>query len=231
MASLELGPSTIQEISKKAQIKRSSTYDLISSLMEKGLMSEFTKGKRRFFIAEKPERLLSLIRIQKKELEEKERGLQRIMPELNNLIELSKGKPKVRFYEGKEGLRSMQEDIFKTKHLSCIEEFIPLDDAYQLFPPHQRDHRHSMLKLLNSTFRKVIYTSKKGIVLPKKEKIVERRFIPPGKLPFSTEINIYGDKVNAVSFGSRPLGMIIEDKGVATSLRSMFYLAWKGAKR
>ena len=43
LASLELGPSTIQEISKKAQIKRSSTYDMIRFLMERGLMSEFTK--------------------------------------------------------------------------------------------------------------------------------------------------------------------------------------------
>ena len=44
LASLELGPSTIQEISKKAQLKRSSVYDLISSLVERGLMNNFIKN-------------------------------------------------------------------------------------------------------------------------------------------------------------------------------------------
>ena len=67
-------------------------------------------------------------------------------------------------------------------------------------------------------------------MLPKKEKVVERKLISPDKLPFSTEINIYGDKVNAVSFRSKPVGMIIEDRGVADSVRTLFYLAWSGTR-
>lgn len=227
LASLELGPSTIQEISKKTGIIRTTIYNLTRSLKEKGLMVELQKGKRRLFGSQRPDRFLSHLQIQKKELEEKEKALQSILPELKGLVDLSRGRPKIRFFEGKEGIRLMRRDIQSSRNLASIEEFIPIDEAYQLFPPHRRDHRHRMLKTLNHTYRKAIYTSKKGIVLPAKERLVERRSIPAGKFPLSSEINVYGNKLGVVIFGNRPMGMIIEGEEIADTVRSIFYLAWK----
>lgn len=230
MASLELGPSTIQEISHKSGIIRTTGYNLIQSLIEKGLMTELHKGKRRLFVGQSPERLLSLIRVQKKELEERERGLKAILPELKGLIDFSRFRPKIRFYDGKQAIRLMRDDILSMKNLDCIEEFVPLDDAYQFFPAHKRDHRLQMLKALNRTQRKVIYTSKKGMILPARERLVERRFVPLAKFPLLNEINIYGNKVGIVSYQKRPMGLIMEGKEVAQSLRSIFYLAWRGSR-
>lgn len=227
LASLELGASTIQELSKKAQIKRSSTYDLISFLIERGLMGDFIKGKKKLFIAEPPERLASLIRIQKKELEEKERGLQRIIPELNNLIDISKRKTKVRFYEGKEGIRIIQEDILMAK-IKDLDNIISLDDSYRVFPPHQRDHRHRLWKRRIPI--RTIYTSRRGSILPTKEKLIERHFISYGKFPFNTEIVIYGNKVAFVSHQNKLIGGIFEDDGIAQTTKIIFDLAWKTSK-
>ncbi len=85
------------------------------------------------------------------------------MPELEELINISRSRPGTDFFEGKEGIRAMQEDIMKNaRGLSVIEELVPLDHAYQLFPPHKRDHRRRLKKALNSTQRRVIYTSKEG---------------------------------------------------------------------
>jgi sugar-specific transcriptional regulator TrmB len=165
IASLELGLSTIQEIARKSQISRSTTYEVIESLTKKELMSALTKGKKKYFSAEGPERLMALIDIKEREFEKRKKELKAILPELKELSRLSRERPKIKFYEGKQGIRRIQEDILRTKNLGSIEEFVPLDDAYQLFQAHPRDHRHGMGKKIKAPER-MIYTSKKGAILP-----------------------------------------------------------------
>ena len=57
LASLELGSSAVQEIAKKADINRATTYVIIEKLMKKGLMSSVEKGKKDFFQTEDPEKI------------------------------------------------------------------------------------------------------------------------------------------------------------------------------
>jgi sugar-specific transcriptional regulator TrmB len=233
LASLELGSSTIQEIARKSQISRSTTYEVIESLMKKGLMSaltNLTKGKKKYFSAEGPERLMALIDIKEREIEKRKKELKAILPELKELSRLSRERPKIRFYEGKQGIRRIQEDILRTKNLGSIEEFVPLDDAYQLFQAHPRDHRHGMGKKIKVPER-MIYTSKKGAILPPKESPIDRCFIPVEKFPFHTEITIYANKVALVSFGRKLTGVVLESEDIANTLRCMFDLLWKALKK
>ncbi len=230
MVSLELGSSTIQEIAGKSQISRSTTYKVIESLMEKGLMSVLTKGKKKYFSAAEPEKLMALVDLKEKELAKKKEELRPILPDLRELAELTKGRPKIKFYDGKQGIRRIQEDIIKTKNLGTIEEFVPLDDAYQLFPSHSRDHRHWMGKRINAS-EKIIFTSKKGQILPKKKGPIETIFIPPEKFPFKTEITIYANKAALVSFGRNLTGVVLESEDIANTLRCMFNLLWKELKK
>lgn len=74
LASLELGSSTIQEIAKKSQISRSTAYEVIESLIKKGLMSSLTKGKKKYFSAAAPETLTTLIDIKERELEKEKKN-------------------------------------------------------------------------------------------------------------------------------------------------------------
>ena len=230
LASLELGLSTIQEIAGKSQISRSTTYEVIESLMKKGLMSALTKGKKKYFSVEGPERLMTFIDIKERELEKRKKELRNILPELKELASLSGERPRVRFYDGKQGRRRIQEDILRTKNLGTIEEFVPLDDAYHLFPAHPRDHRHEMGKKIKVPER-MIYTSKKGEILPRKKGSIETFFIPIEKYPFHAEITIYANKVALVSFGRKPIGVVLESDDIANTLRCMFDLLWKALKK
>lgn len=227
LASLELGPSTIQEIARKSGISRSTAYEIIESLLKKGLMTSMIKEKKKYFVATNPERLMNLIDVKEKELEARKKELRTILPDLHELSRFSKGRPKIRFFEGKQGIRKIQEDILKTKELKSIEEFIPLDHANRLFPAHNRDHRHSMAKKIKVPER-VIYTSKKGPILIPKQGPIQRSFIPFEKFPFHTEMTIYADKMALVSFGRRVTGVVLEGEDIANTLRYIFNLVWKG---
>ena len=230
LASLELGLSTIQEIAGKSQISRSTTYEVIESLMKKGLMSALTKGKKKYFSAEGPEKLMALIDIKERELEKRKKELKAILPELKELSSLSGERPRIRIYDGKQGIRRIQEDIPRTKNLGTIEEFVPLDDAYQLFPAHPRDHRHEMEKKIKVPER-VIYSSKKGEILPQKEGPIKTLFVPIERFPFHTEITVYANKVALVLFGRKLIGLVLESEDIAKTFRCIFNLLWKGLKK
>lgn len=230
LASLELGPETILKISRAAGVNRPTTYVQVESLIKKGLMSSFAKGKKRYFSAEPPERLLSLVETVKKDFEEKEKSLEKILPELKNVFNVSGERPRVRFYEGKEGIRAIQEDILKSKFKSW-EVFSASDPGYKLFPPHPKDHREKMKEKHRGVPLRIIYTSERGPFLPKKEGSILTHFIPPEKFPFLNEITIYGEKVAIVSYEKRIMGLIIESKAVADTLRAIFDLSWEGAEK
>lgn len=230
LASLELGPGAIQEIARKSQISRSTAYAVIESLAKKGLMSVLTKGTKRYFSAVEPEKLMALIDVKQKELAIRREELKSVLPDLRNLAELTRGRPKIKFYDGKQGIRKIQDDILKTKNLGTVEEFVPLDDAYQLFPSHSRDHRYEMGKRISAPER-IIYTSKRGEILPKKKGPIEARFISPEKFPFKTEITIYANKTAMVSFGRNLTGMILENEDTANTLRCIFNLLWQTLKK
>ncbi len=72
LASLELGGENVLTIAKKAGINRVATYEALESLIKKGLVSTFHKGKRVNYTATDPERLLHLLEQEKNRLAQKE---------------------------------------------------------------------------------------------------------------------------------------------------------------
>ena len=109
LAGLELGPSSVQKIAKKARITRPTTYEIIKTLEKKGLFIETKQKKKRLFVAQSPERILGILRIQKREIEEKEREFIRIIAALES--KYSKEKEGIKVFKGKEGLRALEEII------------------------------------------------------------------------------------------------------------------------
>ena len=227
LASLELGPAPIAAIAKQASVNRPTTYVIIESLIKKGLMSSFDKGKKTFFSAESPERLLSLLRLKEKETQEQAREFETILPDLKKLYSLAGGAPKVRFFEGKKGIQTIQEDIIASKPKK-VDEFTSLDDAYKIFPPTPTDHRHKIQKAIQRA--RTIYTSKKGPVLDnnKDQTSNQKKFVPQDKYPFSCDVILYANKVAVIAYKNL-IGILIEDPEIARMFTFIFELSWAGA--
>ncbi len=230
LAAMDLGPATAKQIAQKANVNRATTYVQIESLMEKGLMSSFDKGKKTFFNAESPEHLFRFIEKQKNETLQKENILKEAFVELKGVFEYSGERPKVRFFEGKEGIEAIQEEFLKNKPKSAF-TFAPLDEAYKVFPPEPTDYRNKFSKKLPDILMKIIYTTKEKNEPAQSFKNMEKRFIPPDKFPFTTEITIYNDKIILISWAAKLIGIIVENKDMANSLRSIFNLTWEAAEK
>lgn len=106
LVGLELGPSPVKDIAKRVKIPRPTVYEIIKKLEEKKLFIEIKKGKRRLFVAQSPIQILRILKIQKREIEEKEREFTRIVAAL----EAKYGKEKeLRIFKGKRGFKTFLE--------------------------------------------------------------------------------------------------------------------------
>ena len=78
LASLQLGSSLVQNIANFAELNRTSAYDLLKSLEQKGFVSYTIQSGKRLYQATQPNKIIDM-------LKEREELVKKILPELNTL--------------------------------------------------------------------------------------------------------------------------------------------------
>jgi len=157
LASLEMGPSSVQDLAKKAKVSRVTAYAVIDDLMKQGLMSTVQKGKKTLYVAESPERLTSFVGSRVKEMEA---TLHEVESSLQELKLIQRGeKPVVKMFEGREALKAIEDDVVKTRP-KLIDEFVNLDALQTLYPPEERAPFFKELDKLKPR-KRIMYASKK----------------------------------------------------------------------
>lgn len=228
LAALELGSATAQEIAQKAGLRRPTTYVIIEGLIKHGFLSWHERGKKRFVSAEFPEVLMHLFVEQEEELKRKKTYAEKLLPELKRIFEHAKEHPKVRFFEGKEGLKAIQEDFLRTARLEAYEIF-PLEGIVNVFSEQERK-----IQLEKRVARKIRMRSICAVSDPTRalsEKLVNLRYIDAQKFPIGIDLLIYEEKVAIASLRGKLIGVIVESKEIADTFRIIFELAWLGAER
>lgn len=218
LAALELGQANMKELAEKAGLKRTSVYNYVDDLIQKKLLTIGKKRKRTVYTAVHPQ---MLIEIEKARLNE----LNRNLPELLAIYNKSKTKPRVTFYQGVDGIKEVLRDMLKEKQpVSAFSDFKHMaavfgDYYFDVFPPERA--RRGIVS------RNIIPDTPKARELAKKDAryLRETKFLPVPDL--KTEINIYGNKVALNSYqSSPPFGVIIEDKDIAETLRTIWKQLW-----
>ena len=227
LAALELGPASIQDLTKKSSIKRSTVYEMLKSLQNKGLVSETTKGKRRLIIASEPEKI-------KRRLKEKEALFNQILPELKSLNNVDSIKPRITYYEGRQGLREIYmialesknkraewispiQSVIETVGEDFLEKYIELKQkmGYSIRSLHVTKQRVQTYKYLDPvTFEKTLR---------------EVRFTPTGT-DIPTAMAIWDNKVAVISTRKEGFGFIIESADYAKSMKIFYELLWNISK-
>ncbi len=217
LACLKLGTALVQEIAKAAGTYRTYTYEILRSLKEKGLVTYIIKSGKQYFEVAEPEKLLNILR-------EKEIKIQKILPDLNTIYKTTPEKPKIEIYEGKEGLKSILDDMIKTKQeiwvYGSTEKQIQLLNFY--FP-------NFIVRRVAAKIRTKVLTERSPPALAirkkSKEELREMRFFPKG-IKFPTVTNIYGNKVAILSLEREIVGVIIENRDIVETQRTIFKLLW-----
>ena len=217
IASIELGRANISDISKKADLNRSTCYSILNSLTNKGLVTAVIQKKKKIYVPAEPESLENLV-------ERKNQILKEILPHLKGICNLPSRKPIMSFYEGETGIintyfdnLTAKDEILSIAGESTFNEFI-----IKKFPDYikQRIKNRIYLKLITPNTETMQQWKTQDIQDFRVTKLVSKE-----KFPFKVNIDIYNNKV-AITSIEKSIGLIIEDSGIADTLRMLFKLTW-----
>src|SRR5258708_7116694 len=123
LALVELGPSSVREISAKSKVNRGTTYDILRALIKLGIASYYNKESKQYFVAEEPEKLLSAIDQKKEDLDEVRNNISQNLPLIKSLFEKQGGRPAVKLYEGAKGIKVILEDVLEEVGKTADKEY------------------------------------------------------------------------------------------------------------
>lgn len=229
LAALEVGSSPVQTIAQKANLSRTTVYPQIEELIKLGLMTTVERGKKTFYNAEAPRQLDLLLKKQEDEITSKREELIKKIPELEALIGTIKNKPIVKFYEGRDGVIALREDLMQDSRHKRFLSFTAIDDFLVGLPSYEQDQADRRAE--KQLPIKIIYTKKSGKHNWEPGKLREIRYIPYDKFPFSSSISIspgVGIQINKHAGGY--IGVVIDSPEIAKTLESVFKLCWKAAE-
>ncbi len=223
LAMLELGPSTVIDISKKTSLSRQATYLSIKTLERRGLISNIASGKKNLFVAEPPEKLLAYAKRRSAEMNNRIGELEKAVPEL--VLWSGGEKPVVRVFEGKEGIRAIMEEI----STATSNEIFEITDAEALYRALTPDDLKPVRKenLLRGKKTHTLYSGEA------RESLVasERVRLPDKFRNFHANIGIYGNKIVMVTFEGKMYSLIIESQALTKTLKILFELSLQNQKK
>ncbi len=227
LALLELSPAAVQDVALKAGVNRTTTYLLVDTLMKRGIVSVTTHGKKQLFVAEPPERLLTVLRLQRRELEEKERELMAAIPLLNAIYNAKNEKPQIRYFEGAEGVRTVR-DLLAEETGECV-QIVPMDSSEAT--PTIVDGRADYFDGLRAdgvSFRTLVVMESPDPDRVPRLPNAQMRVISAKEFPVHAEMTVRGSTVLLFSYKSNLLSVVVKSEEFAETLRALFNLAWKG---
>lgn len=223
LSALELGPSPVQKIAEKAGVNRATAYTNIDVLMDIGLMSTEKHGKKTYYKSESPEKLVDiLIKREEELLERQERELEEILPELKEIQARSLKSPIVRYFEGKEGVMSMVNEVFQGKD-TILRVVYPEQDIH-VFSKADIDQAANVRVKKNIYAKSILSTHHKynqeNLVIHNGEILL----FTPEELPVSCDIAFFADQIRIITFKEPIIGIVIQHKGITDSFKQIFDL-------
>ena len=228
VALLELGRGTVTKISLRAGINRTTGYDILASLANKGLVNISGKEPKSEYAAEPPEAVIQYLKREAEAAMERIKKAEELIPELR-LVHATQNRPKIKFYEGTEGLKHVYEDTL-TSH-EPIRAYANVDDMHKGLPNYFPTYYKRRAEK-NIAIRAIVPKTPLGLDREARDSEEKREiaFVPPEKYYFSPEINIYDNKVMIASWREK-LGVIIESAEISDAMKKIYELAWAEAKR
>lgn len=220
-ALVQFGPTTPPLLATRAGEKRTNAYKILDRLVELGLATKNESAKKTTYSAAHPTALETLAKKHRNEALEQEKRVKNVMPNLLNFFYSYSEQPGVRFFQGKDGIKEIFDDMLRTHQ-----------DIYLVRSPADIEFYD---EAFYDTFKK--QRARLGIqtyaLTPKlpgvnrdpkidEANLFNRTWLPKDAYDGATEWNVYGNKLAIISSGEEAIGMIIESPLIAESFKQLF---------
>ncbi len=217
LAALELGSGSVQNIAAKAGVIRSTAYEILEVLREKGLVTTYLKKHIRWFSAEDPDQIWEWA-------QRKVDILKEAIPELTKLAGSARRRPSVRFYEGKEEMNIVFNEI-----LTEADTLIGLGSSDDLFREMKDTHKFFLKQRiakkipLRIILRDTLFARERQRQGPKELREVK---LISEKYSYHGQLYVWKNKIAQFSFRDDFVAVVTESRELADMQRALFENLW-----
>ena len=226
----ELGGATARKLAENLGIPRSSIYDNLKILQQKGLIVESEKDGKKIFQVDNPDNIKRLIDVAIHRLQEKQKNLRTLLPTLQK--QAFSVEPRIKFYSGKEGVAQVLYDLSWYSNTEILTMWPFQEMAEVLGVQYLNDFQRHRIKSGNS-IRSIWPRNQKNLNLKNytffgtgKRHLRELR-LAPSPMQWEMSYAIYGDKVSFISSRKELFSFIVQSQGFADLMKIQFETIWK----
>lgn len=220
LAALELGTAPVTAIAARADVSRTNGYDLVQRLQKRGLISQIEgEGGVRQVVAEDPSVLI-------REWERTRNSLNDLVPELRSLFNGHQDKPRIRLYEGIEGIRRALWETLEC-HSKLLLGILSMHELLEVPGADwmndyikQRIKRGIKLNVIRSHSRET------DPIWPSSADDDRELRYAPFDMDLGMTMYIYDDKVLHVSSRRENYALVIESRELSSMHRAVFNGLW-----
>ena len=211
------------ELSRRTKLHRPTVYDIISSLISKGLITQVVKEKKKSFQPVDFTKFLS-------KLKEKEQLAYLAVEELNKLHKPQKGKYKVEVFEGTEGLKSYIDHILTLLKNSELKDYLVLGSTLnstrniKLFLLSRL--KDSMSSIKNVDFRIIWNHETLDDELKKSLSPIAKSKMFPKDTEMKCTTVVFNEYIALFFDADKSIIILIKSKDVANTYRNQFNFLW-----
>lgn len=220
-ALLELGEASVQTIAHQSGLQRPNCYAVLENLRQKGLASLAVSNRGRRYMAGDPQRLKQL-------LSDKTQKLDKVLPLLQSSFNSSPQKPRVRYYEGRDSIHQLYEEILNYKEYDAVysPEFLleEMDEYVNYFGEIVAKRKIKMREIITGKivpehYRRLFH-----------EPLQQVRYLSPQEST-RTEFIIYENKLALLAYRPSVHALVVEGSDIIQTMRLMFEELWKVATK
>src|SRR5262245_51713579 len=219
LAALELGDAPVTAVAAKAGIGRSNAYEVLNRLTAMGLVSQVEQGGKLHVVAEDPVALL-------RRLEQQRMMVTAMLPDLHSIHNRSRTKPRIRFFPGEEGIRTILWDT-----LNCCSG--PLRGILSMQELLETPGRVVLDQYLEARIKaglhlRVIrsHTRDTEAIWPTSNRELRQLRYAPANVPLAMTSYIYNDTVSFISSKRELYGVLIQSQEFNALQGALFESLW-----
>ncbi len=217
----ELGSGTVTQIAERAKLKRSIVYLVLEGLIKRGYVSLIPDSKINCYVAADPTKIFN-------DLKNTVANFKDSLPALLAIFNQSLWKPKINYFEGLEGVKSVYRQTESAKEAYYISNIKQIKEQMTEEVEHwinffkKSPQNYICQQILADT------PEDRSFAKESENKNVNFKFLPKASA-MDMDISLFNNKVAITSLKDHLFIVVIESKALYNSMKTIFDLLWKQA--
>lgn len=228
-AVLELGISTLNKIQEKTGIERRNIYDILNKLIERGLISYTIEKGKRTYQCTHPNKILEEIKRKEKSLKE----LEKQIPQIKGIFDISKPEIRGEVYRGTEGIKTLLSEVLEYKESywmggNSFEGYTAVPKNLLYYWDHWMKKRAEKKQIMYDlvSYGAVLKGLNPNDIKKHKKEYYKYCQLPKG-MYVPMVVLIYGNKVAQILWAKQSFAFVLDSVKIKESFMKYFYYFWK----